>query len=96
MLAPSLAAPGAWAGAAALLRHRSALGRALADSLRPFSSSGSMGAPDQKSPGPVAAVSEDLTERVKDKGLLKMEGFIGGDWVKASDGATYTVRGGRL
>lgn len=36
-------------------------------------------------------ISEELAQRVKDQGLLRREGYIGGDWVKASDGGTYQV-----
>jgi hypothetical protein len=59
---------------------------------RAFSSSGMAPKADPKAAPAPPGVSEELAAHIKDKGLLKTEGFIGGDWVKASDGATYQVR----
>lgn len=65
------------------------LAHAAAALRRAFSSSsGAMATSDR----PALAVCEELEARIKDKGLLKPQGFIGGDWVGASDGATYQVR----
>ena len=35
--------------------------------------------------------SESLLSRLKDKSLLKVQGFIKGEWVDASDGSTFEV-----
>ena len=37
-------------------------------------------------------VSEDLAAKMNDKELLKLHGFIGGEWVAASDSTTFDVR----
>lgn len=81
MLAPALS----WAGAAAVASGRLVLPHAW----RAFSSSRAMAADHGKPAEP--AVSEELSSRVKDQGLLRVDGFIGGDWVKAADGGTYQV-----
>ena len=61
---------------------------------RAFNSS-SMALDRKQHPEPLG-ISEELTERVSDKKLLKFHGLIGGDWKPASDGATYQARTCRL
>lgn len=62
--------------------------------MRAFSSS-RMALDRKQQPEPLG-VSEELQARVSDKKLLKSHGLIGGDWVPASDGATYQVRAPRV
>ena len=37
-------------------------------------------------------VSEELVAKMNDKGVLKVHGFIGGEWLPATDGSTFNVR----
>lgn len=37
-------------------------------------------------------VSDDLASRLRDKDLLKLQGFVGGNWVDANDNSTIDVR----
>ena len=36
-------------------------------------------------------VSDDLLSKIKDRGLVKTQGLVGGEWVGASDGSTFDV-----
>lgn len=35
--------------------------------------------------------SAELRDRVKDKDLIKLHGFVGGQWIEADDGKTVDV-----
>ena len=73
--------------------HRNALQRLIPSlsQLRPSGSYAVISCRGQASQAEPKA-SQSLLDKMKDKDLLKVHGFIGGQWVGAGDGTTMEVR----